>query len=859
MIFRRFQIALILMALASALTDTGRFASAQIVPRSQRYTNTRLLRTDASLHSVAFASESTGIAVGDHGVVVRTEDGGETWQVAESRVDCRLDDVLWINSQFVVAVGGGYDRITGISRGAILRSNDAGRTWRQGDATNLPRLRKLSYRTEDRVIVAHGDWGPSSLSRTFISRNAGRSFQNSGDPDEAGSPARELSTESLTKWSTITQVNAPIRDVCRAGENGLRLFAVGDHGTIARSDNSGRTWRAMRQDATRAAMLMIANEPASVAWPLLGSESLEMGHRVSLLIADVESSGDPAADPAGGASLDLVRQAAMSLGAAGADRLGSPTAETVAQWIAIHRPAVLVIDDRLPKSVHAMIVSTAIAQGISRVVSYSTVGRGESMLHAAALLPKAGVLAGDLWKDALHVVAPQQAIATGLSFRRRYDVTASDRRGESVTTGLQLEPGQKLSATLPKASRRELQIVQARVAQPQLIDQAIAGSDSADAFSAALDALLKQTAGEDRFRLAWSVLQRVQSLPDRLRFESVALKAIADRFESESAGKWAQLRVLSLDNSLEWKRLRIAATTQSGDSNRAADDGPVVPEIVAVSPFQTDDSRVVQASAVAPIQVPRARTLTDASRSKKPMPIDLAWEFHPLVLIARDAAKHRGDEQELQEPNQLASGQHSANLQRLAGDKTVRSWGKLVSGTSVIAKATTTPPRLDGKVNDPCWRGALAAAGRTPIRMAYDEDYLYVAMQCETSQLRKDNFVRTASSPIRDHDLRVTDRYELSIDTDRDLLTAMQFAMTDGGRNHDAIDGRDAWNPTWYIASSRMGDTITFEIAITRRDITDLPIVPGESWYISARPVSAGADRDTAMPRSKDWTRVTFR
>ena len=821
------------------------------------YAKSVAMREDASLQAVDFVNSSLGVAVGDRGVILRTEDGGQSWQKAESNLQCRLDDVHWINDRSVVAVGGHYDRITGLSRGVALVSRNAGRTWQRAEDSELPRLRKLSIRAQDKVLVAIGDWEASSLSREFESRDQGQTWVSSGELDGPAVLPAEPTAVDFAKWTAATKVNAPIRDACRVGDAGL--CAVCDHGIILNSIDGGETWQVARGQKRRAAVLVIASQPETVAWPLIGNESLELRNRVSVLIVDAKRSPDPSL----GSEIDLVRQAAVMLGAAGVDQLTAThsrqpdqpkqsISQAVSQWIAIHRPSVIVVDQTLPKSVQTMISQTAVGSRTPRVVRYSFTGRGESMLHSGAMMPNTGVLARDMWQDAMQLVAPNLPIQKSVSLRRAYDASGNTQRGESVAAGLQLASGQKIKAKLPTASRRQLQIIQARLAHPQRIDDLIASDQSGDQFRRSIGGMLDQTAAEDRFRLAWSILLRIESQATNAEFQSALLNEIADRFGDSSAGKWARLRIDSMTHSLEWSKLKQSIN----DVVQTKSTVKPLAEIVPVSPFQTNASRVVQASAVAPVQVARPRTVTRRV-SNKESTIDLNWEFNPLVLFARAAARNRGDDNELKK-----TGEGSANLRRLLDDQHSRTWANLLSNngpSTVIARATTTPPRLDGIVDDTCWQAALPAAGRTPLQIAYDEDYIYVAMQCLANRLRSDDYVRSKASPIRDHDLTGVDRLVLAIDSDQDLLTSMQFSVTDTGRTHDAIDHHDAWNPTWYIATDRTNTIVSFEFAIRRRDISELPIVPGQNWFVSSQIVAAGDRNKNVLPKVENWLRVVFK
>jgi hypothetical protein len=146
------------------------------------------------------------------------------------------------------------------------------------------------------------------------------------------------------------------------------------------------------------------------------------------------------------------------------------------------------------------------------------------------------------------------------------------------------------------------------------------------------------------------------------------------------------------------------------------------------------------------------------------------------------------------------------------------------------------------------------------VRFSYDDEFVYVAIETTDDQIRTDLNATPEQLRSRDLDLSEVDRLRLSLDTDRDLLTCYQLFVSGAGQTNDAIDENLSWNPTWYRQIHRADGRIAIEIAILRRDLVDLPIRPGESWYVSALPIAAGTkSRSAAIPDPAAWLRVDFR
>lgn len=813
------------------------------------YSHCREMREDSTLRAIAFADQQHGVVCGDRGTILSTDDGGLSWVIQNSGVDCRLSDVVWMDDQRVVIVGGGYDRITQIGRSVVLFSPDGGKHWRQ-IANDLPVLTKI-HRRQDGSLTATGDWSHAMLTDRFQSHDDAKTWIANFDSRTVTDRQTQPTPEQMARWVTATGIPVAIRDATQVDET--TLFAVGDHGVILASGDAGRTWLPRRGKGRQTSVLFVARDAVSVAWGMLGKEAIEHRNRVSLLIHQ-----------GGKMPIELPNQVATTLGGANADLIdvkdsgvSADGLTTVAnQWIAIHRPSVLVVDHSLDVAVQDAFIQSATAAGVSRVVIYRH-GTGSTVIHRDALLPKSGVLVSDLASDAKQWIAPHDSIAKSIALQFHYDVAASHRHGDAVTGGIDLHPGQQLTATLPPTSRRMVQIIQARRTQSTRVKGLISKSPSPIQFADSLKTMLNQTARDDQFRLAWSIYVETtgqETSPAILALQQTILGEIATRFPATSAGQWAQLRLDSRNNSIEWNRLK----RMIGDPSESfvASTSSAIP----VSPFQEPrGGEVRQASAVTPVVTPTPDrvNLNWKRSSKDPIRgVDLAWEYHPMVLLSREASRQRGDDGEL-----LSADGPSSEIKRL-GQADKDDWSRLVQSggsKSVVARSTATPPKLDGILDDPCWESALSTAGHNRIRFSYDDEFLYVAFETSAVHMRPDASAAQARLGSRDHDLSPVDRFQLRIDTDRDLLTSYRFAVSASGRTFDAVDGNPSWNPTWYRQIRVDRQSITIEMAILRRDLADLPIHTGESWYVSPQTLVGGTDaKPLVVPDPSEWLRVNF-
>ncbi|MAI70825.1 MAG: hypothetical protein CMM01_07935 [Rhodopirellula sp.] len=823
------------------------------------YSASSSLREDATLRSVAFVTAETGLACGDRGTILRTVDGGASWQLINSGVDCPLSAVVWIDTNNAVVAGGNYDRITGISRGAVLLSEDGGESWQRADDKELTRIHKLEQSSEG-FILASCDWSHTVLTNRLISRDGGRTWNDHSTDNRTASTVtahpqtttKSPSLNELMQWFQATKVPVAIRGACRI--NRTDYCTVGDHGMILLTRDQGKTWVATRGKKRRTSVLFVADSAKTAAWSMLGSEALESRNRVSLLVRETLNEST-----AGSPDHVLANQIAIMLGGSGADTIGQwgdDINQTALAWLGIHRPTVLVLDETLPTALSEAFVNAAASTGIQRIAVHGFNGNGGTSLHRDALLSHSGTLAGDLHVDAMHYLSPNDIQIKSTTLRYPYDISPNQRRGSSVTNGLTLPMGHRLAGKVNDASRRQLQILKARLQQTDRLQQLVKESNDTAKFNESIKRVLDQTAKVDQFRVAWSIVQATHpsKFRNRLALHEVALEQFASRFPNSSAGSWAALRKQAILRSDEWKLIRSALIKPYGAANNIALN-PAVP----VSPFQVTDGNIRQVSNASPLVVPQPEQyqITKSPRLvDRNVNVDLLWEFHPMVLFAQEAARERGDHEGLQVANEF-----SPNLQRLA-DSRPNPWSRLLpkgSGTPVAHRASF-PPKLDGLLTDECWESATPfdhSSVRT--RIAYDEDYIYFAMQTPASNLKADTSDSTFPESNRDHDLSMSDRIQLRIDTDRDLLTAMELQISGSGRTHDAIDGNPRWQPTWYLDTYRETALVTIEMAIERRDITELPVTPGASWFISPRVLtSGGSSSATVIPDPQQWVRVLF-
>ncbi len=175
-----------------------------------------VLGNGATFTSVGFPDAEHGWAVGGGGLVIRTADGGKSWELLKPPTKVDLQVVHFINSR-VGFIGGrealldsATDEVTGSAE--ILRTTDGGRTWRRCYREERPGNFFQITSFSDSVAVAILDGN-----RLLRTEDRGETWM-----------AVPLSARYVTSAAT-----AP---------DGVNWF-VGPQGGLQSSDDGGKTWR----------------------------------------------------------------------------------------------------------------------------------------------------------------------------------------------------------------------------------------------------------------------------------------------------------------------------------------------------------------------------------------------------------------------------------------------------------------------------------------------------------------------------------------------------------------------------------------------------------------------------------------
>ncbi len=130
---------------------------------------------DAELHDVFFIDADRGWAVGDKGALWTTEDGGRQWQSRRLGVICALHSVHFADEKHGWIAGGWTHPFTHHTSCVILRTSDGGESWQRLPTNGMPMLTRVKFFDAGRGC-AMGEPSASYPSGLFRTEDGGRSW-----------------------------------------------------------------------------------------------------------------------------------------------------------------------------------------------------------------------------------------------------------------------------------------------------------------------------------------------------------------------------------------------------------------------------------------------------------------------------------------------------------------------------------------------------------------------------------------------------------------------------------------------------------------------------------------------------------
>ena len=178
-----------------------------------------------------------------------------------------------------------------------------------------------------------------------------------------------------------------------------------------------------------------------------------------------------------------------------------------------------------------------------------------------------------------------------------------------------------------------------------------------------------------------------------------------------------------------------------------------------------------------------------------------------------------------------------------------------------LCRRATEPPRLDGVLSDPCWqvstelmltREAVRDDGQSApeataamVMLAYDAEFLYVGLSVPRLDGAPLDPPQTKGRS-HDADLSRHDRVTLCLDVDRDYTTWYELQVDQRGWTFESCWDDRRWNPKWYVATSAEDSHWRVEAAIPWSELAPAAPQRGSLW-------SAAVSRTTPTVGTQTW------
>lgn len=234
------------------------------------------LADDATLHDVTGIGSNCW-AVGDRGILLRSQDGGHHWESAFVPVDCTLKSVCFLTDQIGFAAGRIYSRHDRRLHGILLTTRDGGQSWRQisdGDpqqlhsqqltgtlsARQLPPIQVVRFFDLQNGVVVCGGTSEHRRGIVATTSDGGRNWKLLSD-DTSGSlwtagdflhigngiVCGHSNGSGIVVGKRVLQLDAPGLHLKRWRDASLTTggsaWLAGDNGQLLHSNDQGVTWK----------------------------------------------------------------------------------------------------------------------------------------------------------------------------------------------------------------------------------------------------------------------------------------------------------------------------------------------------------------------------------------------------------------------------------------------------------------------------------------------------------------------------------------------------------------------------------------------------------------------------------------
>ncbi|MCR9292647.1 MAG: YCF48-related protein [bacterium] len=697
-----------------------------------------------------------------------------------------------------------------------------------------------------------------------------------------GSPGSILlhSPDGGLSWKLEpTGQSLPLRRVQFVDEH--RGWAIGSLGKILATRDGGSTWYEQRGHGRRTGVLAICDQPQQIPWPALAASAWDSQVTTVCITADAfqpqqQADFTPPAisrlsNGSRGMGIELVPISQSS-------QAPPPSGTALLAHLATWRPDV-VVTTQLSAIALQGLTEKPINQGATSVlselrlrpekphklVSLTSAGASQYSEHSHRVLKQVGLAVWDL----LGELPPEDLQSAQVASMRTCWASSTNQAASASLMGA-VPPNESSNRNLRLSNLGNYQLVMGRVHRQRSLQTLLEREGQAADWYQDLRFLLNNLPAHEVAPALWRMAIQLKETQEIGRWQLV-LHLLSEQSVAPDAAMWAMIELLTMNASLEFRVWQDATRPKQTPPQPAA-AGVVTAKHLQKSPWnaspfspQPNPDAVVTASTQSHAASQRSAT-NDALKTHE------SWfRTYGQFCQAEPRLLHRPDLQLIAyRMGQLHAQQTSVEINRLESILEARQltrWQPLAlqellfdqgraaeAGLFSNAVFAASRPLLDGKLSEVYWsltdccQLSTVHADGTPsqVRFAYDDQYLYVALQCPLSG-------GTQLPPLSDRreydsDLSSLDHLVLHLDTNRDYASHFEFAVASDGRTYDRLTGVKRFNPKWHVAVSHQPTHWTAELAIDLSYLTAGEPIVDQVWSLSTYRIQSGE-------RTETWTR----
>ena len=145
---------------------------------------------------------------------------------------------------------------------------------------------------------------------------------------------------------------------------------------------------------------------------------------------------------------------------------------------------------------------------------------------------------------------------------------------------------------------------------------------------------------------------------------------------------------------------------------------------------------------------------------------------------------------------------------------------------------------------------------QTEAGLAYDNQYLYLAVRCEKSPTN--NYDADTRLRTYDANLSEQDHVQVGIDVDRDYATSYRLSLDHRGWTADACWQNSHWNPRWFVAAGGDDSHWVVEAAIPWLQLTEAAPQSGHAWAWAIRRRDPTRESHPSASSSDEFSLLLF-